>query len=426
MIGRLGHYGRLYYDVSPEASFNVSGTYTQSSTLTFTDTSTNYPDTWLWDFGDGATSSSQNPSHTYSGAGSIITVGLTASNEWGSSYVEMKFIDITQTELWISTGNSFETLKSLDSSGNDIVSIDLSQGNVSDVLINDNEDEVIIVGSFSGFIKSYDFEGTEQTRFATFSNNQNGQSNPYDVARCYNFDGNLWTNLGGYNGASGGENQVNVISFTGSLVDTYTFALDDVKDFWLYSNRIYAIGATTGGYTVDKVNVITGNPDTTFRSNVSKFNGVPSTIEANSDGVYVMGAYNSYGTYSAQRRIILNTDGTYKFGYGTANNGQIYHDHGLGRWVYNDSTRGYGIVSLNGSFTGDPLATGNEILDFNSSVFTFDGDGNNYWIGGNFTSYGATAVSKIAKVNNNGGLQSFTASITGGVGVIRYVGSNKK
>ncbi|MCP5005603.1 MAG: PKD domain-containing protein, partial [Planctomycetes bacterium] len=38
-------------------------------TFQFTDTSTGSPNKWLWDFGDGFTSESQNPSHTYAATG---------------------------------------------------------------------------------------------------------------------------------------------------------------------------------------------------------------------------------------------------------------------------------------------------------------------------------------------------------------------
>ncbi len=47
--------------------------------VTFTDASTGAPDTWLWEFGTGeGTSTSQNPSHTYTTAGTF-TVKLTAT-----------------------------------------------------------------------------------------------------------------------------------------------------------------------------------------------------------------------------------------------------------------------------------------------------------------------------------------------------------
>jgi len=46
--------------------------------IQFTDTSSGSPSSWLWDFGDGTTSTVQNPSHAYTAAGSK-TVILTAA-----------------------------------------------------------------------------------------------------------------------------------------------------------------------------------------------------------------------------------------------------------------------------------------------------------------------------------------------------------
>ena len=52
--------------------------------VTFTDSSTNTPTAWSWTFGDSNTSTVQNPSHTYSSAGSY-TVALTATNAYGNN-----------------------------------------------------------------------------------------------------------------------------------------------------------------------------------------------------------------------------------------------------------------------------------------------------------------------------------------------------
>lgn len=49
----------------------------------FTDESTGDPTSWLWDFGDGQTSTDQNPTHIYDDPGSY-TVSLTATNSVGS------------------------------------------------------------------------------------------------------------------------------------------------------------------------------------------------------------------------------------------------------------------------------------------------------------------------------------------------------
>ena len=53
--------------------------------LTFTDESSPTPVSWLWDFGDGTTSTVQNPTYTY-GQASTFTVVLTVTNANGSSY----------------------------------------------------------------------------------------------------------------------------------------------------------------------------------------------------------------------------------------------------------------------------------------------------------------------------------------------------
>ena len=53
-------------------------------TVQFTDSSTNSPTSWIWNFGDVSTSTEKNPSHTYTSAGTY-TVALTASNSAGSN-----------------------------------------------------------------------------------------------------------------------------------------------------------------------------------------------------------------------------------------------------------------------------------------------------------------------------------------------------
>ena len=52
--------------------------------VAFTDMSIGNPTTWSWDFGDGSTSTQQNPSHTYTVAG-IYTVSLTVTNAYGTA-----------------------------------------------------------------------------------------------------------------------------------------------------------------------------------------------------------------------------------------------------------------------------------------------------------------------------------------------------
>ena len=68
---------------SPIAAFEADTTdITVDSTVNFEDKSTGSPTSWSWDFGDGATSTEENPSHTYSSEGTY-KVELTVSNEYG-------------------------------------------------------------------------------------------------------------------------------------------------------------------------------------------------------------------------------------------------------------------------------------------------------------------------------------------------------
>jgi PKD repeat protein len=69
----------------PVANFTASPTTGYiPQTVTFTDTSTGTRTAWLWDFGDGTTSAVQNPTKTYSVAGTY-TIKLTATNSSGSN-----------------------------------------------------------------------------------------------------------------------------------------------------------------------------------------------------------------------------------------------------------------------------------------------------------------------------------------------------
>ena len=72
---------------APVAAFTAAPTTgTTPLPVQFTDTSTGTPTSWAWDFGDGGTATTQNPSHTYSTAGSY-TVKLTATNVTGSTTI---------------------------------------------------------------------------------------------------------------------------------------------------------------------------------------------------------------------------------------------------------------------------------------------------------------------------------------------------
>ncbi|MCQ8893231.1 MAG: PKD domain-containing protein [Methanolinea sp.] len=92
----------------PVASFNAtprSGPVPLA--VQFTDTSTGVPSRWTWSFGDGKTSSLQNPLHTYTREGTY-PVGLTVENEYGGhTRVNQGYITVTAAgsrEVYLEAG----------------------------------------------------------------------------------------------------------------------------------------------------------------------------------------------------------------------------------------------------------------------------------------------------------------------------------
>lgn len=79
---------------------DFSGTPTSGTkplSVAFTDASTNSPDTWYWDFGDGGSDTTQNPTHIYTVIG-VYTVALTASSSAGSGS-KTRYAYITVTDI---------------------------------------------------------------------------------------------------------------------------------------------------------------------------------------------------------------------------------------------------------------------------------------------------------------------------------------
>jgi hypothetical protein len=71
-------------EAPPTVSFLGPTTAVVDATVTFTDASSGNPTSWFWNFGDGATSASQNPKHVFTHVGKY-TVVLRATNQAGSA-----------------------------------------------------------------------------------------------------------------------------------------------------------------------------------------------------------------------------------------------------------------------------------------------------------------------------------------------------
>jgi len=101
----VGHYYlsgiELEFSCGVAAMFTAQDTVVVNSSLTFTDASTGNPNKWEWDFGDGGTSTLQNPIHDYTSIGTY-TVTLTAGDDVCCTTYEMnitvKSIGISEKE----------------------------------------------------------------------------------------------------------------------------------------------------------------------------------------------------------------------------------------------------------------------------------------------------------------------------------------
>lgn len=87
-------------------------------TASFTDGSTGSPSSWLWDFGDGGTSTQQNPSHTYSSPGTY-TVCLITTNICGSdtSCQSITICNLPSANFNYTTSGATATFTNLSSGG---------------------------------------------------------------------------------------------------------------------------------------------------------------------------------------------------------------------------------------------------------------------------------------------------------------------
>lgn len=101
--------------IPPIADFTTNQTKINTGEeISFTDQSTNDPSSWNWDFGDGGSSSEQNPSHSYDTQGTY-TVSLTVTSSFGNdTETKTDYITVSTTLEYGSVtdydGNTYKTV----------------------------------------------------------------------------------------------------------------------------------------------------------------------------------------------------------------------------------------------------------------------------------------------------------------------------
>jgi PGF-pre-PGF domain-containing protein len=142
--------------IAPVANFSANVTSGASPlSVGFTDSSTNFPTSWFWDFGDGTNSSTQNPTHTYSSAGTY-NVSLNATNVGGSnmstqlSYITASIVaPVTSFSANVTSGTSPLSVVFTDSSTNSPTSWLWDFGDGSNSTLQNPTHEYTSVGTYN-------------------------------------------------------------------------------------------------------------------------------------------------------------------------------------------------------------------------------------------------------------------------------------
>ncbi len=81
---------------------NFTGNPTSGSApkmVSFTDTSTGFPTSWSWSFGDGGTSTEEDPSHTYASAGIYSVSEMVSAASGSDSRTKQDYVTVTFTDV---------------------------------------------------------------------------------------------------------------------------------------------------------------------------------------------------------------------------------------------------------------------------------------------------------------------------------------
>jgi PKD repeat protein len=200
-------------------------------TVSFTDSSANFPTSWLWTFGDGNRSYSQNPVYTYQIPGTY-NVSLTATNTAGSgNLTKTNYITVNPIVTYTINATATPPGGSISPSGTVIVLLGNNQAFTISPDTGYSIADVLVDGVSNGTISSYTFTNVaaNHTINATFAINQytinatsgaNGTVTPagltlvnYGSSQTYNITPNI-----GYNVADVEVNNASVGSVT-----TYQF-----------------------------------------------------------------------------------------------------------------------------------------------------------------------------------------------------------
>ncbi|MCF8225449.1 MAG: PKD domain-containing protein [Bacteroidales bacterium] len=291
----------------PVAAFTADKTsITEGESVQFTDQSTNEPTSWEWDFGDGETSSEQNPSHIYSASGNY-TVSLQVNNQYGSD-TETKTNYITVAE---SGGGETGTLTDIDGNVYETVSIGTQVWMAKNLKVTHYPD-----GSAIPLV-------TENTAWGNLGDNNTDDAMCYYNNNSSSEYGALYTYAAALNACPAGWH----LPSDAEWIELENFLADNGYNYDGTTgggrDKIAKAMATASGWTSSTTTGAVGNSDYPDKRNASGFSGLPGGYRRYNNGAfYPAGNFGywwsstEYSSISAYYRFLTYSHASvYRFNY---------------------------------------------------------------------------------------------------------------
>ena len=285
------------------------------SSIIFSDASTGNPNSWVWNFGDGNSSTLQNPTHTYSNPGTYnvsltISDGATTETETKTSLITVGSSVNTQENItscnnynWNGTtysisGNYIDTLQTsfgCDSVVTLVLTINNSNNSQENITSCDNYiwngTTYSQTGTYTSTLQTVNGCDSTITLILTINQNQTFQEN---ISTCnnYNWNGNTYSQSGSYLDTLQTVNGCDSIITLNLTISNYISSSENISScnnyFWNGNNY------TQSGTYIDTI-LVAGGCDSIVTLNLLINSPVSST-----ETIFTCGDYNWNGNNYSQ------------------------------------------------------------------------------------------------------------------------------
>ena len=300
------------------------------SSIIFSDASTGNPNSWVWNFGDGNTSTLQNPTHTYSNPGTYnvtltISDGATTETETKTSFITVGSSVNTQENItscdnynWNGTtysisGNYIDTLQTsfgCDSVVTLVLTINNSNNSQENITSCDNYiwngTTYSQTGTYTNTLQTVNGCDSIITLILTINQNETSQEN---ISTCnnYNWNGNTYSQSGSYLDTLQTVNGCDSIIILNLTISNYIYSSENISScnnyFWNANNY------TQSGTYIDTI-LVAGGCDSIVTLNLLIYSSFSSTENISSCGNYNWNGnnYSQSGNYTDTLQSILGCD----------------------------------------------------------------------------------------------------------------------